>query len=468
MQTTCSVIGWAVWVLFAVDYVARVAGADDRVAWIVRHPLEIVVLVLPMLRPLRVLRLVMLLRVLNRTAAGNLRGRVAIYVSVGAVPDRLRRRARRPRRRARAAGASITTFGDAMWWACTTMSTVGYGDLYPMTTSGRFIAVGLMFGGIALLGTVTATFASWLVEAVREEADETEDQLDVVLGELAALRQRLDRVLEEMTEFRETEVWLVRHGETEWSRDGRHTSSTDLPLTARGRGGRPVAAAAPGRRDLRPGADEPDAAGPRHGRALGLGDAEVDADLVEWGYGDYEGTHQRGDPRGRCPMDDLDASGPGGETRRPGRRASRPGGRPAARASDGPALVFGHGHALRALTARWLGLPVTDGRLFRLDTATLSRLGYERENPVDPGLELLTRPLTRTAASRRWTHGPGRGVPPLPRHRHDAEPGGVPRCPEHGEVARRVAPGEQAEIATTSSSTTWARPTASRRTCPGR
>ena len=58
-------------------------GADDRVSWIVRHPLELVVLVLPMLRPLRVLRLVMLLRVLNRTAAGNLRGRVAIYVSVG-------------------------------------------------------------------------------------------------------------------------------------------------------------------------------------------------------------------------------------------------------------------------------------------------------------------------------------------------------------------------------------------------
>ena len=197
LQTTCSVIGWAVWVLFAVDYVARVAGADDRVSWIVRHPLEIVVLVLPMLRPLRVLRLVMLLRVLNRTAAGNLRGRVAIYVSVGAcliafvaalaVLDAERD----------AAGASITTFGDAMWWACTTMSTVGYGDLYPVTTSGRFIAVGLMFGGIALLGTVTATFASWLVEAVREEADETEDQLDVVLGELAAVRQRLDRVLEE-------------------------------------------------------------------------------------------------------------------------------------------------------------------------------------------------------------------------------------------------------------------------------
>jgi voltage-gated potassium channel len=197
LQTTCSAIGWTVWVFFAVDYVARVAAADDRVSWIVRHPLEIVVLVLPMLRPLRVLRLVTLLRVLNRTAAGNLRGRVAIYVSVGssliaflaalAVLDAERG----------ADGATITTLGDALWWACTTMSTVGYGDLYPVTTSGRFIAVGLMFGGIALLGTVTATFASWLVEAVREEADETEDQLDVVLAELAAVRHDLERVLAE-------------------------------------------------------------------------------------------------------------------------------------------------------------------------------------------------------------------------------------------------------------------------------
>jgi voltage-gated potassium channel len=197
LLTTCSMVGWLVWVLFGVDYVARVAAADGRVAWVVRHPFELVVLVLPMFRPLRVLRLVALLRVLNRTAAGNLRGRVAIYVSTGslliafvaalAVLDAERG----------AGGASITTFGDAIWWACTTMTTVGYGDLYPVTTSGRVIAVGLMFGGIALLGTVTATFAAWLVEAVREEADETEDQLDVVLAELAAVRHRLERVLEE-------------------------------------------------------------------------------------------------------------------------------------------------------------------------------------------------------------------------------------------------------------------------------
>ncbi len=192
----CSLVGWAVWVLFAVDYAARVAAAQHRVTWIVRHPLELVVLVLPMLRPLRVLRLVTLLRVLNRTAAGNLRGRVALYVTAGTSLIAFVAALAVLEAERGGDNASITTFGDAIWWACATMTTVGYGDVYPVTTAGRFVGVGLMIGGIALLGTVTATFASWLVEAVREENDETEDQLDAVQAELVAIHERLDRVLE--------------------------------------------------------------------------------------------------------------------------------------------------------------------------------------------------------------------------------------------------------------------------------
>jgi voltage-gated potassium channel len=196
LERACTVVGWAVWGLFAVDYVARVAGAPRRVSWILRHPLELVVLVLPMLRPLRVLRLVALLRVLNRTAAGSLRGRVAIYVSAGTSLIAFVAALAVLEAERGSADASITTFGDAMWWACTTMTTVGYGDLYPVTTAGRFVGVGLMIGGLALLGTVAATFASWLVEAVREENDETENQLDAVQAELVAIHERLDRVLD--------------------------------------------------------------------------------------------------------------------------------------------------------------------------------------------------------------------------------------------------------------------------------
>ena len=176
-------------------------------------------------------------------------------------------------------------------------------------------------------------------------------------------------------------MWLVRHGETEWSKAGRHTSVTDLPLT-------PVGEAVALQVGERLAGEEfelvltsPRLRARRTAELLGHDEAEVDDDLVEWGYGDYEGI-TNAQIRKTVPGWTLWTHPvPGGETpeqvtERLDRVVER------LRAAPDRALVFGHGHALRALTARWLGLPVTDGRLFRLDTATLSRLGYERENPV--------------------------------------------------------------------------------------
>ncbi len=178
-----------------------------------------------------------------------------------------------------------------------------------------------------------------------------------------------------------TSLWLVRHGETEWSRSGRHTSVTDLDLTE---DGTEVA------RGLAPRLAEHSFAlaltSPRRRARItaelaGFPDAEVDDDLVEWAYGDYEGI----------TTDEIrkDVPGwtvwshpvPGGEsaaevTERLDRVVARVG------SLEGDAVVFAHGHSLRALAARWLGLPVVDGRLFRLDTATVSVLGFERENPA--------------------------------------------------------------------------------------
>ena len=91
--------------------------------------------------------------------------------------------------------ASITTFGDALWWTITTISTVGYGDRYPVTVQGRVVAGALMVAGIALLGVVTASIASWFVESVRandRETERVEAQLAEVLVELKELRARLD------------------------------------------------------------------------------------------------------------------------------------------------------------------------------------------------------------------------------------------------------------------------------------
>ena len=182
------------------------------------------------------------------------------------------------------------------------------------------------------------------------------------------------------------EGWLVRHGETEWSRDHRHTSHTDLPLTENG-----VAVA----RTLaeRLAGHEPDLVltSPRE-RArrtavlAGFADAEVDADLVEWDYGDYEGVTTAQIRQTVPGWTVWTHPSPGGETTaQVTERLDRVVARLRAfekLSPQGRALVFGHGHALRALTARWIEQPVDEGRFLRLDTATLSTLGYERETPV--------------------------------------------------------------------------------------
>ena len=179
----------------------------------------------------------------------------------------------------------------------------------------------------------------------------------------------------------ETELWLVRHGETEWSRDHRHTSHTDLPLTDNG-----VLTAGELRTRLAGERFERVLTSPRQrarrtAELAGFGAAEVEDDLVEWDYGDYEGVTTVDIRRTVPGWSVWTHATPGGEsaeqvTERLDRVVAR------VREVGGRILVFGHGHGLRALTARWLGLPVREGRLFRLDTATLSVLGHERETPV--------------------------------------------------------------------------------------
>src|SRR5664279_1303076 len=170
-KVLCTTVQYTAWAIFVVDYVMRLGLAERRMRYFSRHLLDLAIVALPLLRPLRLLRLLILLKVLNRRAADSLRGRIAIYV-VGAtslllfcaslaVLEAERRRH----------GANITTFGDAMWWSVSTITAVGYGDDYPTTPEGRFIAVGLMVDGVALLGVVTATIASWVIDRVREEEE---------------------------------------------------------------------------------------------------------------------------------------------------------------------------------------------------------------------------------------------------------------------------------------------------------
>jgi broad specificity phosphatase PhoE len=180
---------------------------------------------------------------------------------------------------------------------------------------------------------------------------------------------------------RKDRVFLVRHGETEWSKSGRHTSVTDLPLTP---DGERVAA---GLRERLAGESfdlvltSPRQRARRTAELAGFPDAEVDDDLVEWNYGDYEGittAEIRETVPGWTVWDDPV---PHGETpAEVAARLDRVNARLAA--VPGDVLVFGHSHALRGLTARWLELDVTEGRHFVLNTATVSTLGWERGSPA--------------------------------------------------------------------------------------
>ncbi|MFD8814410.1 histidine phosphatase family protein [Streptomyces sp. NPDC059627] len=190
------------------------------------------------------------------------------------------------------------------------------------------------------------------------------------------------------------DVFLVRHGETEWSRSGRHTGWTDVPLTEHGRA--EARRLVPLIRSHRIGAAfvSPLQRARETAELIGVPDARIDADLREWDYGGYEGVTtveiQRTRP-GWFLFTDGVAPGPpdhpGESPEQVGERADRVLAKVEAALAntEGIVLLVAHGHFLRVLTARRLGLPPSAGALFQLATGTLCRLGTEHERPVIAG-----------------------------------------------------------------------------------
>ena len=188
-------VNWAIWGLFVLDYVVRLCLADNRWHWFLRHLLDFAIVTLPLLRPLRLLRLLVLIEVLQKAIGDAFRGRIVVYTVSGvvlliytsslAVFDKERY----------LHGATINSFGKALWWSITTVTTVGYGDVYPVTNTGRVIAVLLMIGGISLVGVVTAALASWIIERVTEEGSlmqaATVAHIEELRNEIRALGKEL-------------------------------------------------------------------------------------------------------------------------------------------------------------------------------------------------------------------------------------------------------------------------------------
>lgn len=176
------------------------------------------------------------------------------------------------------------------------------------------------------------------------------------------------------------EVVLARHGETEWNLTLQHTGRTDIPLTDEGRRQAEGLAEALRGRSFALVLTSPLARASETARLAGFADAEPRDELMEWDYGDYEGR-KTVDIRKERPGWTVWEGVPNGESpEQVGGRADRA--VEEIRGVDGDVLVFSHGHFLRVLAARWVGLPAREGRVLALDSAALSVLGYEREQSV--------------------------------------------------------------------------------------
>lgn len=182
-----------IWAAFAVDYLVRLVLADRRWHFVRSHPLDLAAVALPALRPLRLLRLFSIGSMLAARSRRSLATQAirlvgasaALLVFVAAVAALSVERD--------AEGSNIGDIGDALWWASTTITTVGYGDRFPVTTEGRLIGVALMALGIALVGVLTASIAAWFVAQVRASEEEI---IDPVHERLDLLEAKIDELLE--------------------------------------------------------------------------------------------------------------------------------------------------------------------------------------------------------------------------------------------------------------------------------
>ncbi|MFH0516964.1 potassium channel family protein [Streptomyces sp. M41] len=171
-RTLCWVTMVVLWMLFAVDYLMRWHLSGQRFPRFVRtHFLHTVVVILPLLRPLRIVPLYDAIQHRQGEPRLSLHARVIAYASLSTLLLGFAGALAVFQQERGAPGATMRTFGDAVWWAASTLSTVGYGDITPVTTGGRAIAMGMMAGGLALLGAVTGSFSSWLLQIFSRESD---------------------------------------------------------------------------------------------------------------------------------------------------------------------------------------------------------------------------------------------------------------------------------------------------------
>ena len=170
IQTLLNIVQWVSWIAFAVDLIYGLSHSKNKKKYLKKHPLEVAAVLLPFLRPLRLMRVISFGGLAIQKVAIGRQFAITIKVFlaslfvayISAVQITITERA--------VEGSNIKNFGDGLWWAITTVTTVGYGDRYPTTTEGRLLAVALMIMGISLMGVVTASVAAWFVKMGQEDS----------------------------------------------------------------------------------------------------------------------------------------------------------------------------------------------------------------------------------------------------------------------------------------------------------
>ena len=190
------------WAAFSIDFIVRLVLANNRRRFLKTHIIDLAAVLLPVLRPLRALRVLSIVFLSTRRLSGILKNRVMSYVVITAVSVWFIAGLAVTDAEHATAGANIHDVWQGWWWAFITMATVGYGDVFPVTLEGRLVAVALVITGIALVGTITAYIASWFAAASRDtelaikaELDTAEDKIDVLAHEIAELRALVVRLV---------------------------------------------------------------------------------------------------------------------------------------------------------------------------------------------------------------------------------------------------------------------------------
>ena len=164
-------IQWVCWFAFALDLIYGIWKAESKKEYLKRHPLELASVLLPFLRPLRLMRVISFGSLALQKVAIGRQFAITVKVAVSAVFISYIAAIQITISERTVEGSNIKTFSDGLWWAVTTVTTVGYGDRYPTTTEGRLLAVLLMITGISLVGVITASVAAWFVNLSQDEKD---------------------------------------------------------------------------------------------------------------------------------------------------------------------------------------------------------------------------------------------------------------------------------------------------------